>query len=97
MTGRTRDYFDRITSGWDRNANDVDLYRRLKALVGRLGIARGGWVLDVGTGTGITCYRRWRFQLGVGFRSTDEQMRKYFSAAGLDAVTIDDAPGRYRL
>jgi hypothetical protein len=26
---------------------------------------------------------------------TEEQMRRYFSAAGLDAVTIEDAHGRY--
>jgi ubiquinone/menaquinone biosynthesis C-methylase UbiE len=53
MTECTRDYFDRMADGWGRGANTDDLGRRLDALVARFGIPRGGWVLDVGTGTGI--------------------------------------------
>ena len=54
MTSKTtRDYFDRMAGGWDKGADAEDLCRRLTSLVGRFGIPHGGWVLDVGTGTGI--------------------------------------------
>lgn len=53
MTERTRNYFDRMADGWDRGANDDDLRQRMAALVARFCIPHGGWVLDVGTGTGI--------------------------------------------
>jgi ubiquinone/menaquinone biosynthesis C-methylase UbiE len=53
MTEHTRDYFDRMAGIWDKGANAGDICRRLKSLVARLGIPRGGWVLDVGTGTGV--------------------------------------------
>lgn len=53
MTKRTRNYFDRMAGRWDQGANADDLCRRLDSLVARFGIPHGGWVLDVGTGTGI--------------------------------------------
>ena len=53
MTERIRDYFDRKAGGWDRDTKGDDLCRRLEALVSGFGIPHGGWVLDVGTGTGI--------------------------------------------
>lgn len=49
----TREYFDRMAGGWDKDADAGDLRRRLTSLVDRFGIPHGGWVLDVGTGTGI--------------------------------------------
>jgi ubiquinone/menaquinone biosynthesis C-methylase UbiE len=53
MTRSTRDYFDRMAGGWDKGANADDLCRRLESMVAGFGIPCGGWVLDVGTGTGI--------------------------------------------
>ena len=49
----TRDYFDRLAGGWGKGADADDLCRRLTSLVARFDIPQGGWVLDVGTGTGI--------------------------------------------
>jgi ubiquinone/menaquinone biosynthesis C-methylase UbiE len=49
----TRDYFDRLAGGWGKGADADDLCRRLTSLVVRFDIPLGGWVLDVGTGTGI--------------------------------------------
>jgi len=53
MIERVRDYFDRMAGGWDRVVHGDELGRRLVALVARFAIPSGGWVLDVGTGTGI--------------------------------------------
>lgn len=53
MAKRTRDYFDRMADRWDKGANVDDLCRQLDSLVSRFDIPWGGWVLDVGTGTGI--------------------------------------------
>lgn len=53
MARSTRDYFDHMADGWDKGTNAEDLCRRLELLIPKFGIPYGGWVLDVGTGTGI--------------------------------------------
>jgi len=53
MARSTRDYFDRMAGEWDNGANADGLCRRLELLIPKFGIPDGGWVLDVGTGTGI--------------------------------------------
>ena len=53
MTKSTRDYFDSMARDWDQGIHADDLQKRLYTLVEMLDIPCGGWVLDVGTGTGI--------------------------------------------
>lgn len=53
MTKSTRNYFDRMARNWDLGIHADDLRNRLESLIEMLDIPYGGWVLDVGTGTGI--------------------------------------------
>ena len=53
MTTSTRDYFDRMAGIWDQASQTDDLRQRLTFLIDKFDIPQGGWVLDVGAGTGI--------------------------------------------
>lgn len=53
MIKSTRNYFDRVAGNWDQGIHSDDLRKRLESLIEMFDIPNGGWVLDVGTGTGV--------------------------------------------
>jgi demethylmenaquinone methyltransferase/2-methoxy-6-polyprenyl-1,4-benzoquinol methylase len=48
----SRQYFNNLAGTWDETARNNDP-EKLRALVKRLALPAGGWILDVGTGTGV--------------------------------------------
>lgn len=48
----SRDYFNRAAATWDDTARNNDP-KKLLSLVERLNLPADGWILDVGTGTGV--------------------------------------------
>ena len=48
----SRQYFNDRAATWDETARNNDAVK-LQALAGKLKLPAGGWILDVGTGTGV--------------------------------------------
>ena len=48
----SRQYFNDLASTWDETARNNDPLK-LQALVNKLELPSSGWILDVGTGTGV--------------------------------------------